>query len=148
MVCLLFHDFILIEKPHGILFILYIYLSHTEGKLLIKIVINKSIIKYTSFPYAVIKNETYIFDGEKVKYFLKICMVVCFIWMFVCLFVGFTRGSRERWHEGTVCFFCLSLSLSTTFQSCGQGLFFMWNANIWKNRIKMFKINGDRSLMK
>lgn len=49
----------------GYLFILYIYLSHSEGKLLIHIVINKSIIKYTSFPYAV------IFDGEKVKYFFK-----------------------------------------------------------------------------
>ncbi len=43
MVCLLIHDFILIEKPHGI-FVYFIHLSHTECKLLIKIVINKSIM--------------------------------------------------------------------------------------------------------
>ncbi len=34
------------------------------------------------------------------------------------------------------------------FKAVAKGCFHVWNANVWKNRIKMFKINGDRSLMK
>ncbi len=135
------------ETTWNIVYFIHLFVTYWR-QTVDKIVINKSIIKYTSFPYAVIKNETYIFDGEKVKYFLK-DMYGCVFHLDVCVFVRRVHPGLQgemAWRYGV--FFCLSLSLSTTFQSCGQGLFFMWNANIWKNRIKMFKINGDRSLMK